>query len=236
MQKCKTWLVALTVALLLSGCAEASGSAVPLPASESEPQSQSSQGSSETNAPESPDALLYAHYVDDESLPAPDFTPDARYTFEDRTIVLEDSVENALEGLAYAYYYNCCAADFDALVGLVGENEALQNATKSEGVHYREGRYMTEYTIHEISTLTADDLQRISPFSKQDLARKIDNFTLKNLAVVRIDVSWKHNEASLQAGPQLGDGRYERYYLFATTQTQPAFKLYEVYWEDFLEA
>lgn len=236
MQKCKAWLVAVTVALLLSGCAEASRSAAPSPAPESEPQSQSSGSTPETNAPESPDALLYAHYVDVESLPAPDLTPDARYTFEDRTIVLEDSVENALEGLAYAYYYNCCAADFDALLDLVGENKALQNATKSEGVHYREGRYMTAYTIHEISTLTADDLQRISPFSRQDLSKKINDFTLEKLAVVRIDVSWKHNEASLKAGPQLGDGRYERYYLFATTQTQPAFKLYEVYWEDFLEA
>lgn len=189
---------------------------------------------SELTATENSDKQLSDKYVDVNHLPILDIDVADKYVFDDRTIALEDSIDNELEQLAYKYYYDVTSAQFEDLMDFIGENESLQIAMENEGVNYHNGIYMSEYTIHELTTLTVDDLPTIGDASKKDIMNKIDTFDFTEYAIVRVDVSMKHNKAYLSQGPQLGDGRYVRYYLFATTMDLSQFKMYQVYWENFI--
>ncbi|MBD5148608.1 MAG: hypothetical protein HDT19_07520 [Oscillibacter sp.] len=51
-----------------------------------------------------------------------------------------------------------------------------------------------------------------------------------------MDFTLAHNQASLDRGPdQISDGWYRWYYLCGKTADDPQWKIYELYWEDFLE-
>lgn len=226
---------ALSMILLLTACTNVHINTTPPVASGESPNLDISI-STESAAPENSDEQLSDKYVDVARLDVLDLNIEDKYVFDDRTLAIKDSIDNELEHLVYQYYYDVTSAQFEDLMDLIGENESLQIAIENEGENYRDGIYMSEYTIHELTLLSTDDLQNVSEFSKKDILEKIDTFDFTEYAVVQADVSLKHNEAYLSQEPQLGDGRYMRYYLFATTTDVPEFKMYEVYWEDFIVA
>ncbi len=156
--------------------------------------------------------------------------PEELCRFDDRTLILEDTIDNGFEYQVYRLYYDLVSADFEHRLSLIGENESFRIAVENEETLFKEGRYMEEYVIHEISALGKEALEDIPEAWKKELLDRIRTYKLQKYVIVKLDVSWKHTEASLQAGPQLGDGRYIRYYLLGSSDT-PEFKIYEVYWE-----
>lgn len=233
----KFLLLLALISFLLSACSVANTSPSENSPNLAEPREESNGGLSAggdagSSHPQS-EALL-DKYIDVTALPVLDIAIESSATFDDRTISLEDSVDNELEWMAYNRYYYQAAAEFDLLLGLVGENESLQNAMSNEARHFLEGAYLSDYTIHALDTLTSDEVQQLSDGGKESISRMIDEYGFAKYGIVTVDVSWTHNEASLAQGPQLGNGRYKQYFLFATTQETPDFKLYEIYWEDFM--
>ena len=91
---------------------------------------------------------------------------------------------------------------------------------------------MKEYVIHELSVLDKNDIKEISNYSKIEIKDRIDKLNLEQYAIVMADLSFKHNEKSLSLSPQLGDGRYIRYYILGKTSESDNFKIYDVYWDN----
>ncbi|MDD3165137.1 MAG: hypothetical protein PHS97_04705 [Oscillospiraceae bacterium] len=52
----------------------------------------------------------------------------------------------------------------------------LEDGAHNEQANFNKGYYKSEYTIHELATLTADDLQNISESSSNDILSKMDAF------------------------------------------------------------
>lgn len=176
---------------------------------------------------------LYEKYIRNDELVSSDIAMEASYVFDDRTLLLEDSVENDLERLVFDYYYALTAGDFETLYDLNGENESLRIAMKNEESSFHEGVYMSEYIIHQLTVLPEEDLRQLADSSKEDLLEMIDTYQFDQYAVVQADVGIQYNEAWLDRSPQLEEGRYLRYYLLASTADAPEFKLYEVYWGEY---
>lgn len=212
-------LMILVLAALASGCTPTGSS------------QESSQSISSTEAD-----LIRDRYIDPSELTAPSQEPDQVCTAEDRTLILEDTPENQLEAQVYGWYLDLTQADFESLMTRVGEDESLRIAAENEEKNFQEGLYMTEYTLHSLTTLTADDMDSVAEYHRKALETQIRELDLQEYAVVCADLSWKHNEAALQQVPQLGDGRYLRYWMLGTSGGSDEFLLQEVFWDDFLPA
>lgn len=233
MRKWRLFFTILCAAAALSACAATPGGAAvsDSPTSSADPSLSPAPGIS---APID-GAVMYEIYTDVSALPRLLIDMDDVCVFDDRTLTLEDSIDNEPELLTYNLFYDITSAQFDLLMELVGEEEHIQIAMGNEEHNFEEGRYLTEQTLHSLRTLTAEDLTRVSPWEKEDILNMIETFAFEEYVIVELEESWKYNEAAAAAGPQLGDGeRYTRYYLFAKTPGVPEFKLYGVYWEDFL--
>lgn len=224
MGKLRLFLTALCITALLSACAGAPGGA----------DSPDMPGGG-TSLPAADYAPLYERYTDVSALPGLELDMDSVCVFDDRTLILEDAVGSEPELLTYNLFYYVASAQFDLLMELVGEEDSIQIVMGNEETNFEKGYYCTETTIHNLSVLPAEDLDRVSSFEKESVLSLINTFDFEEYVVVEAEESWIYNEAYAAAGPQLGDGeKYMRYYLFAKTAKTPEFKLYEVYWEDFL--
>lgn len=226
MGKLRLFLTALCITALLSACAGAPGDA----------DSPDMPGTSSGSSLPAPDYTpLYERYTDVSALPGLELDMDSVCVFDDRTLTLEDAVGSEPELLTYNLFYYIASAQFDLLMELVGEEDSIQIAMGNEETNFEKGYYCTETTIHKLSVLPAEDLDRVSGFEKESILSLINTFDFEEYVVVEAEESWKYNEAYAAEGPQLSDGeKYMRYYLFAKTAQTPEFKLYEVYWEDFL--
>lgn len=240
MKKVLALVLALSTALSLTACSAGSDSGSASGSSISNSSISSVGGSagpaaSGSSLPPVDDALLYETYTDVSALPILKVDMDSVCVFDDRTLILDALIDNEPELLTYNLFYYIASAQFDLLMELVGEKESIQIIMANEGSNFEEGRYCTQTTIHRLDTWTAEDLDQVSSFEKESILSLIDTFDFKEYVVVEAEESWKYNEASLAEGPQLADGeRYTRYYLFAKTAKVPEFKLYGIYWEDFL--
>ncbi|MBQ2829576.1 MAG: hypothetical protein IJF15_00930, partial [Oscillospiraceae bacterium] len=183
------------------------------------------------DAPAWEDALL-EKYVDVAALPALDMAIEERYVFDDRVLLMEDSVDNELERVVFEYYHCISAAQFDQLMALVDEDEALQITTRNEQKNFNEGIYMSEYVLHGLEVLPAEMVKRGHQHAKDDIASRIVEHDLASYALVGVDLSLKHNELSASMGPQLTDGRYTWYWLVGKAATDTEYKLCALYWDD----
>lgn len=172
-------------------------------------------------------------YVDTSQLEMQDAIGTADYTFDDRHFVCEDAARDELEYLIYNYYYFTAVGNYDKLFDLIGEDESFQTSVQNEKTNFEEGMYLSEIILHELATLTMEDMQNVSVQTKEYIAREIEENGLIEYAIVKVDLSWKYNAKWLYNGPQLSDGRYQRYYLVAKTKDAGAFRIYEVFWESF---
>ena len=144
------------------------------------------------------------------------------------------SIENELEYLVYQSYYYEMSADFSSKKTLLGDNEYLQISNQNEEENFENGKYMTSITIHALNTLTPEDLDFAADYIKEDILERIDQFSLTEYAIVQVDLDWTYSQAMLEAGPQLDEGRYLRYFLLGKTEETTEFRWYELYWDDFL--
>lgn len=178
------------------------------------------------------DKEILSKYVDVSNLPIFDLDINNKSQFDDRTISIEDSIDNELEYTVYQLYYNETLGDYKKVMELIGEDEGFKIAMQNGEKNFEDGIYMKEYVIHELSVLDKNDMKEISNYSKIEIKDKIDKLNLEQYAIVMADLSFKHNEKSLSLSPQLGDGRYIRYYILGKTSESDNFKIYDVYWDN----
>lgn len=178
------------------------------------------------------DKEILSKYVDVSNLPIFDLDINNKSQFDDRTISIEDSIDNELEYTVYQLYYNETLGDYKKVMELIGEDEGFKIAMQNGEKNFEDGIYMKEYVIHELSVLDKNDIKEISNYSKIEIKDKIDKLNLEQYAIVMADLSFKHNEKSLSLSPQLGDGRYIRYYILGKTSESDNFKIYNVYWDN----
>ena len=199
---------------------------------------ESSGYSLKDSMPETPnnenfDEILYRNYVDVENLPLLDLAFLSEMQFDDRIFRMEDSIDTELELLAFNFYYYEMMPSFEAMLELIDENEALRIAVENEQEHFEEGRYDKEITIHEICTFSLEDFDLIGASSKRDIVECIIQYQLTEYAIVEVDLTWYYNDLLKEAGPQLDEGRYQRYFLVGKTAEAEEFKIYEFYWDEY---
>ena len=233
--KALRFALALTfTAALLAGCAQntASSSASSAP---SDTSSSAPVTAGQSSAASLDEDLLISRYTDVSALPALVLNLEPSLQFDDRTLTMEDSIENELEYLVYQSYYYEISADFSSMKTLLGDSEYLQISVKNGEENFENGEYMTSVTIHALNTLTPEALDFVADYAKEDLLESINQYALTEYAIVQADLDWTYSQAWLDAGPQVGNGRYMRYFLLGKTEETPEFRWYELYWEGFME-
>lgn len=187
----------------------------------------SSSNYSEENVAEEYESTgaFFDRYIQTEELPMLDIHLDSEYIFDDRTIILEDNPENEVELMAFNKYFYEISAEFDKLTDMGDENKNRQTL-------FNDGAYIEKYIIHSLSTLPIEELGEIHKVF--NLNSNAEEYGFTDCVIVRVDVSWEYNELLLSLGPQHTEGRYDRYCLFAKTDNVSEFKLFGVFWGDFL--
>ena len=180
------------------------------------------------------EVLLIDGYVDISKLPVLDLDIEKTFKADDRVLEIEDFIDNQLELTVYDLYHNIVFGDYDSIMNMIGENESLKTAFQNESKDFNDGNYMKEYIMHEINTLTVDDIKNLNEYSKKWIYELITECNIEKYAVVELDLTFKHNEKSLSMSPQLADGRYKRYYVLGKVPESDSYKIYEVYWDIFL--
>ncbi len=188
----------------------------------------------ENNAGSRQDVIRFLKdcYVNEQELPVFDMTFDREYLSGDRKLILDDSIDNEPEYMVYDYYLKSVSGKFRELYDMIG-GENLKNALLAEEKNFNEGIYLSEILIDEIDLIDRDDIEDIGINSAQKIAETIENEGIDEFAVVGIEKTIIHNEKSLSTVPQVGNGEVERYYLLG--KKDGAFKIYEVYWEGFVQ-
>ncbi len=225
MKKIMILIVVLSSIFILFGCSATNEVVTPAPMEETNTFKKSE------NVPIPNEEFLYEKYVNMANMPVFDMAFDKKCSFDDRTLIMEDSIDNILEKIIYDHYYYEVFGDFTKYMELCGDSETLSITFQNDEKRFHEGLYMKEYTIHNLSTLTTEYIKNLDPLSKNNILEKIDCFALTQYAIIKLDISWKHNAASLEALPQLDDGRYMRYFLLGTNADTYDFKIYEIYWD-----
>ncbi len=227
----KIYLLLLICAITLAGCSEGGKET----AEEMEPAVTEEETAEPEKTVDDRDwSALYDGYIDVESLPALDVDLEKEYVCDDRTLIMEDGVDNDLEYTVYKRYRAIVSADFDGLMELVGGSGAYKIANENERKNFNEGLYMKEYDIHGLTAVSLDEIKEAGAATKETLLSDIEECGLVSYAVVRADLSWKYNEAQLAAAPQLPEGRYVRYYLLGSAEKYAEAKICQTYWDDFL--
>lgn len=176
----------------------------------------------------------------------PDYEYSGAQTFssEDRTLVWEDAPENIVEQIVADSYRLEASFDFDALYELMG-GTSLQTSTKNEKKSAKEGLYFTRQVIHSVDVLSQSEFDAGGAYFKTaemangftaELSRTVEEYALTEYTVVYVDLSWEWSEKALELGPQLGDGRYERLFLLGRSAENEGWKIYELFWGEYVLA
>ena len=171
------------------------------------------------------------NYVDERKLPVLDIDIENPFVSDDRTLVLDDSIDNSIEFTIYKYYHSIMSGSYQGTKSMI-IGEALLSATENEEKNFNDGIYFSEIILDEIDLVDKDDLNEISSKNKQDIVEMLVEAEIEEFAIVEVDKTIKHNKKSLSMAPQVGDGEVTRYYLLG--KKDDAYKIVEVYWEGFI--
>lgn len=235
-----TTLLCLSAALLL--CLSACGSPAPpvaTPAPTAPPPPTSTPALAPTDIPDT----FNPHMPDLPDLPATlaaytesfapyTYTGDTDATYGERHFALEDTPENAAEGLIVERYAYEIAGAYDKYAALFDSPDMQLSAANLEKNNESGG--MNEYIVHTVSTMTRDEvLQSDEYFITGDSTDSVRNFVntyaYEEFTLVKIDFSMTWSPAALARGPQLGDGDYTRIFLCGR-EPGADWKIYEIYW------
>lgn len=172
-----------------------------------------------------------ARYIDSSKLNAVSANIQRVFASDDRTLTLDDEIENLPELTVYDFYRNETDGNFKEIKTAVTDDfwtSGIENEEKS----FNDGIYLTSVHIDELEVLDADDVKNITPGNKKQIIEKLDALGISEFCLVEVEAEIKHNEKSLSLGPQVGDGDIERYYLLG--RVDDGYKIAEVYWEGFL--
>ena len=171
------------------------------------------------------------HYVDERKLPVLDINIENPFVSDDRTLILDDSIENDLELMIYEYYKNIMSGSYQNAKDIIVDGSLLA-ATEASENNFKDGIYYSRILIDEIDLVDKDDLEEISDKNKQDIIKMLNDLEMTEFAIVEVDKVIKHNEKALSIAPQVGDGEVQRYFLLGKKDND--YKIIEVYWEDFM--
>lgn len=171
------------------------------------------------------------NYVDERKLPVLDIDIENPFVSDDRTLVLDDSIDNSIEFTIYKYYHSIMSGSYQGTKSMI-IGEALLSATENEEKNFNDGIYFSKIILDEIDLVDKDDLNEISSKNKQDIVEMLVEAEIEEFAIVEVDKTIKHNKKSLSMAPQVGDGEVTRYYLLG--KKDDAYKIVEVYWEGFI--
>lgn len=171
------------------------------------------------------------HYVDERELPVLDINIENPFVSDDRTLILDDSIENDLELMIYEYYKNIMSGSYQNAKDIIVDGSLLA-ATEASENNFKDGIYYSRILIDEIDLVDKDDLEEISDKNKQDIIKMLNDMEMTEFAIVEVDKVIKHNEKALSIAPQVGDGEVQRYFLLGKKDND--YKIIEVYWEDFM--
>ena len=171
------------------------------------------------------------HYVDERKLPVLDIKIENPFVSDDRTLILDDSIENDLELMIYEYYKNIMSGSYQNAKDIIVDGSLLA-ATEASENNFKDGIYYSHILIDEIDLVDKDDLEEISDKNKQDIIKMLNDMEMTEFAIVEVDKVIKHNEKALSIAPQVGDGEVQRYFLLGKKDND--YKIIEVYWEDFM--
>lgn len=171
------------------------------------------------------------HYVDERELPALDINIENPVVSDDRTLILDDSIENDLELMIYEYYKNIMSGSYQNAKDIIVDGSLLA-ATEASENNFKDGIYYSRILIDEIDLVEKDDLEEISDKNKQDIIKMLNDLEITEFAIVEAEMDITHNEKSLSMAPQIGNGEVTRYFLLGKKDRD--YKIIEVYWEGFM--
>lgn len=173
---------------------------------------------------------LQKHYVS--NLPVLDMNIERTFTSDDRTLIMDDTVENELELMIYEFYHNMTSGSFEKMKDVISDNSLLM-AVGNEEKNFADGIYYSQIYIDELELLDKDDLEDISDKEKQTIAEMLKNSDTDKFGIVEIETEIKFNGKMRDLAPQVGEGEVTRYYLIGIKNGE--YKILDVYWEDFLD-
>ena len=171
------------------------------------------------------------NYVDERKLPVLDIDVENPFVSDDRTLVLEDSIENSIELMIYEYYHSLMSGSYKEAKEMIVDGSLLA-ATEAHENNFKNGIYYSQILIDEIDLVDKDDLEEISGKNKQEIIELLDDLEMTEFAIVEVEKVIKHNEKALSMAPQVGDGEVKRYFLLS--KKDDSYKIIEVYWEGFM--
>ena len=171
------------------------------------------------------------YYVDERELPVLDINIENPFVSDDRTLILDDSIENDLELMIYEYYKNIMSGSYQNAKDIIVDGSLLA-ATEASENNFKDGIYYSRILIDEIDLVDKDDLEEISDKNKQDIIKMLNDLEMTEFAIVEVEKTITHNEKSLSMAPQVGNGDVTRYYLLGKKDDN--YKIIEVYWEGFM--
>lgn len=179
-----------------------------------------------------PEETVFQRYI--ETFSAPEETVETTVTANGCTLTLEDSLDTEPELLVYQSYLYEAEGDWDRLSPLMDGDTTLAHTAELAAKQYRDGEAgMESQTIHELHVMTLEEVQGASDYSRKELQQVLADYDLQQWTMVAVDLSWTYTPEKEAAGPQLPEGRYQRYYLLGIPSGAGDWKLYQVYWEDF---
>lgn len=171
------------------------------------------------------------NYVDERKLPVLDIDVENPFVSDDRTLVLEDSIENSIELMIYEYYHSLMSGSYKEAKEMIVDGSLLA-ATEAHENNFKNGIYYSQILIDEIDLVDKDDLEEISDKNKQEIIDLLNDLEMTEFAIVEVEKVIKHNEKALSMVPQVGDGEVKRYFLLG--KKDDSYKIIEVYWEGFM--
>ena len=171
------------------------------------------------------------NYVDERKLPVLDIDVENPFVSDDRTLVLEDSIENSIELMIYEYYHSLMSGSYKEAKEMIVDGSLLA-ATEAHENNFKNGIYYSQILIDEIDLVDKDDLEEISDKNKQEIIDLLNDLEMTEFAIVEVEKVIKHNEKALSMAPQVGDGEVQRYFLLGKKDKD--YKIIEVYWEGFM--
>lgn len=236
MKKSMLSLLAAT-ALVLTACTAApSESTAPQATPEVTPAAESTtpeETAAETPAPETaaPEDL-YAGYVQEFEEVGTMVRPVE--TEDGRELILECDLDNEIDQLIYDHYRCELLGDLEGALALTGDTETYRITTENDVKNVQEGAGNQSYTLHDMEILSLEEVQSAEQRYLDTIVQEVADSNLTQWTVQEVDVSWTYTEAEKAKGPQLDEGRYERYFLLGKTADSDSWKIYDFFWEDFI--
>ncbi len=175
--------------------------------------------------------FLKSKYIDIKTLPTLDIQVENPFKSDDRTLILNDSIDNEIELFVYDYYKNIMSGAYQEAKNVIADASLLAATENSEN-NFEQGIYYSQVSIKAIEPADKENIAEITKENQIKIANMLSDFQVEKFAIVRIEYNIKHNEKSLNMMPQVGDGDVTRYYLIG--KSEGSYKIFEVYWEGFM--